>query len=285
VAAQLDRSGIVVHEARGTPRRRSGAPGYRLRAACALAVLLSFALGAPARAQDFDAALYAELLLRHTREVADPAGTRVDYPGIAASADWRRLLAQLDASDPSSLRSRQEKLAFWINAYNVLAIDLVARHPGIASIREIGSLLRPVWKREAGRVAGKPISLDEIEHGILRKLGEPRVHAAIVCASVSCPSLRREPWDAARLGAQLDGAVRRLLASPAKGLRLDRAEGILWLSSIFDWFEGDFEPEGVLAFVSRHLPESDRAFLQARRPRIRYLDYDWRVNALIPPPA
>ena len=260
-------------------------PGYRLRAACALAVLLSFALGAPARAQDFDAALYAELLLRHTREVADTAGTRVDYPGIAASADWRRLLAQLDASDPSSLRSRQEKLAFWINAYNVLAIDLVARHPEVASIRGIGSLLRPVWKREAGRVGGKPINLDEIEHGILRKLGEPRIHAAIVCASVSCPSLRREPWEAARLDAQLDDSVRRFLANPAKGSRLDRADGVLWLSRIFDWFEGDFEPEGVLAFVSRHLPESDRAFLQARRPRIRYLDYDWRVNALIPPPA
>jgi hypothetical protein len=239
-------------------------------------------VGAPA--QGFDSALYAELLLRHTREVADTAGTRVDYPGVAASADWRRLMTQLDAIDPAGLRSRAEKLAFWINAYNALAIDLVARHPGVASIREIGSLLRPVWKREAGRVGGKPISLGEIEHGILRKLGEPRIHFAIVCASVSCPSLRREPWDAERLDAQLDDGVRRFLSSPEKGLRLDRAEGLLFLSRIFDWFEGDFDPEGVLAFVSRHVPAPDRAFLEARRPRIEHLDYDWRLNALTPPP-
>ncbi len=247
---------------------------------------LGFALclGAPARAQGFDPALYAELLHRHTREVPDMAGTRIDYPGLAASAGWRRLLAQLDAADPSALRTREQKLAFWINAYNVLAIDLVARHPGIASIREIGSLLRPVWKREAGRVFGKPISLDEIEHTILRKQNEPRIHAAIVCASLSCPSLRREPWDAARLDAQLDDAVRRWLASPAKGLRLDPAGGVLWLSRIFSWFEEDFEPEGVLAFVSGYLSDPDRVFIQTRRPRIQYLEYDWRVNALAAAP-
>jgi len=228
--------------------------------------------------------LYAKLLERHTRVVADMAGTRVDYPGLAASTDWRRLVAQLDTTDPSALASREQRLAFWINAYNILAIDLVARHPEIESIRDIGSLLRPVWKREAGRVGGQPISLDEIENGILRKQGEPRMHAAIVCASLSCPSLRREPFDAARLDAQLDDAVRRWLASPEKGLRLDRARGVLWLSSIFDWFEADFEPGGVLAFVSRYLSDADRAFVETRRPRLEYFNYDWRVNALAAQP-
>jgi len=243
--------------------------------------VLTFALGTPAHAQAFDPALYAELLERHTRAVAEIAGTRVDYPGLAASADWRRLVAQLDMTDPSAFASREQRLAFWINAYNILAIDLVARHPGIASIRDIGSLLRPVWKREAGRISGQPMSLDEIENGILRKQNEPRIHAAIVCASLSCPPLRREPFDAAGLDAQLDDAVRRWLASPAKGLRLDRARGVLWLSRIFDWFEADFEPDGVPAFVSRYLSDADRAFVETRHPRIEFLDYDWRVNALV----
>jgi hypothetical protein len=236
---------------------------------------------ADARPADaFDRALYAALLIRHTKQVTDLAGTRVDYRALAASQDWQRLVEQLDSSDASALRTREEELAFWIDAYNILAIDLVVRHPGITSIRDIGSFLSPVWKREAGRVAGRSISLDEIEHGILRKQGEPRIHAAIVCASLSCPPLRREPFDPARLDSQLDDAVRRFLASPAKGLRLDRERGVVWLSRIFDWFEADFEPAGVLAFVSRYLSDADRAFLEARRPRIRYFDYDWRLNAL-----
>jgi hypothetical protein len=87
------------------------------------------------------------------------------------------------------------------------------RHPGIASIRDIGSLLRPVWNREAGRVGRRARSLGEIEHEILRPLGDPRIHGAIVCASVSCPPLRREPFAAARLDAQLDDQMRRWLAT------------------------------------------------------------------------
>jgi hypothetical protein len=212
--------------------------------------------------------------------VTDTAGTRVDYGAIAASPDWRRLLAQLDASRPAALRAREDELAFWIDAYNILAIELVARHPGIASIREIGSLWRPVWKREAGRVGGRGVTLDEIEHAILRRKGEPRIHAAIVCASVSCPSLRREPFEPARLDAQLDDAMRRFLADPRKGLRLDRERGVLTLSPIFDWFEQDFGPAGVAAFVARYLSDADRAFVEARRPRIEHFEYDWSLNAL-----
>ena len=246
-------------------------------------MVLMLAGAAPA-ARALDLELYASILAANTVAVDDIASTRVDYAALQNSAPWETLIRSLRDSDPAMLATRNEKLAFWINAYNILAIDLVARHPEIESIRDIGSLLRPVWKREAGRVGGQPISLDEIENGILRKQGEPRMHAAIVCASLSCPSLRREPFDAARLDAQLDDAVRRWLASPEKGLRLDRARGVLWLSSIFDWFEADFEPGGVLAFVSRYLSDADRAFVETRRPRLEYFNYDWRVNALAAQP-
>jgi len=256
-----------------------------VRHAPGLAVLLLAAcLSAPASsARGIDAALWGAILARHTREVGDAAGVRVDYRGLRESSDWTRLVAGLGDATPPGPDRRAGQLAFWIDAYNILAIDLVVRHPGIESIRDIGSLLRPVWDREAGSVGGRARSLGEIEHEILRPLGEPRIHAAIVCASVSCPSLRREPFAAERLEDQLDDQMRRWLADPAKGLRVDRASGTLHLSRVFDWFAEDFERGGgVLAFVSRYAPASEREWLAARgdEVRIRYLPYDWSLNAL-----
>jgi len=245
------------------------------------AITLAVALAAPATA--FDDALYARLLERHTREVDDLARVRVDYPAIAASSDWRRLVAGLASEDLAALRTREQQLAFWIDAYNILAIDLVAQHYPIASIRDIRSLLRPVWKRSAGRVGGRTVTLDEIEHEIVRPLGDPRSHAVVICASTSCPALPREPLTAERLDAQLDTAMRRWMADPGKGLRIDRDARTIHLSKIFDWFEEDFaKPGGVIAFAARYAPESDRAWLHEHgaTARLEYFDYDWAVNAL-----
>jgi len=253
-------------------------PPIRQAAVGAAALVLS---AAPAPA--FDEALYATLLERHARTVEDVARVRVDYPAIARSADWKRLVAGLAATDLASLPTRDEQLAFWIDAYNVLAIDLVASHYPLESIRDIGSFFRPVWKRPAGVVGGRSVTLDEIEHGIVRPLGEPRAHAVVVCASTSCPALPREPLRAATLDAQLDAATDAWLADPGKGLRIEREADTIHLSRIFDWFEEDFEPAGgVLTFVARHAPVSDRAWLRERgaAARIVYLDYDWSVNAV-----
>lgn len=247
-------------------------------------LLLLLALPAsPARGLDLDR--YADLLQRHTRAVSDPAGTRVDYDALRGSSEWRVLVAGLDADDPDALASRPERLAFWINAYNVLAIDVVVQGRPEESIRDLGSFLRPVWKRKAGRVGGRDVTLDEIEHAILRPMGEPRIHVAIVCASTSCPSLRREPFRAERLDAQLDEQARDFLANPEKGLRIDREHEDLWVSRIFDWFANDFgDANARMAFFVRHAPEADRAWLEAHADEmdVRYLDYDWRLNALAP---
>jgi hypothetical protein len=140
-----------------------------------------------------------------------------------------------------------------------------------------------VWKKTAGRVGGREVSLDEVEHRILRPMGEPRIHFAIVCASTSCPSLRREPFRPDRLDAQLDAQTRAFLADPRKGLALDRGERRVRLSKIFDWFAGDFgDDAGVIAFVTRHAPEADRPWLaeHAGGLDLGYLPYDWAVNAL-----
>lgn len=251
----------------------------RIAALSALAAMLGVAPAAAA----LDEALYAKLLQQHTREVDDLAGTRVDYAALARSPEWKRLVASLAESDPQSLASPREKLAFWVNAYNILAIDLVATHWPVASIRDIGSLFSPVWKREAGRIGGEAYTLDRIEHEIIRPLGDPRGHAVVICASTSCPALPREPLAAERLDTQLDAAARRWLADPGKGLRIDRAAARVRLSKIFDWFEADFAPAGgALAFAARYAPADARAWLaeNADRARIAYLAYDWRVNAL-----
>lgn len=228
----------------------------------------------------FDDALYAELLLRHTHAVPDTAGTRVDYASIRSSAQWRRLIASLETTDPLP-QSRSARLAFYINAYNVLAIDTVARGYPVDGIRELGSFIWPVWLRTAGRIAGQDVSLHEIEHEILRPMGEPRIHAAIVCAATSCPSLLREPWRADRLEAQFEAALRAWLRDPRKGVAIDRSRREIRLSRIFKWFSEDFEAfGGVIGFIEPHLAEADRRWLAEHGDgsAIEYLDYDWRLN-------
>ena len=247
------------------------------RLCIALALL---ALAAPAAALDLD--LYAEILTRHTSEVDDLARTRVDYRALTTSKDWKRLIASLRAADPARLTTREQKLAFWINSYNVLAIDTVVRNYPVDSIRDVGSFWSPVWKREAGTIGGDPYTLDQIEHEIIRPMGDPRTHAAVICASTSCPALRREPWLALRLDAQLDVAVRIWMADPGKGLRIDRASGTVTLTKIFDWFDEDFESDGgPLAFAARYASQDTRLWLgNHRNAPIAYFDYDWTVNDL-----
>jgi hypothetical protein len=248
-----------------------------------LAILAALGPG-PAQAEDpFNEVLYRGLLSRHTRSVEDTAGTRVDYRRLRGSSDWQRLLRNVAQARPEDLRGQSERLAFWINVYNVLAIDVVLRHYPVESIKDAGRLFTPVWKIDAGTVGGRIRSLHEIEHEILRPMGEPRIHAAIVCASTSCPSLAREPYTAAQLDAQLDAALASFLADPRKGLAVDRPGGQLKLSRIFDWFEDDFAAQGgVRAFVTLHAPAKERAWLAGpgKSARIRSLDYDWSLNDL-----
>jgi hypothetical protein len=228
----------------------------------------------------FDRALYAQLLERHTRISDDVVGTRVDYRALRSDPDWKRLALELRSARPSLL-DRDGRLAFWINAYNILTIDLVLEHYPVDSIRDIGSFLFPVWNRDVATIEGRSVSLGEIEHEILRPMGEPRIHAAIVCASTSCPPLARTPFRAERIDADLDEAMRRWLSSEAKGVAIDRDAKRVRLSAIFDWFEEDFEASGgVLSTVAGYVDPASADWLRGpgRDARIRYLDYDWALN-------
>jgi len=239
-------------------------------------------VASPAPTLGLDLDRYDRLLERHTRAVDDIASTRVDYAAIRKDPEWAALVKSLAETDPDGF-DRDEALAFYVNAYNILAIDVVASNYPVASIKDVGSLLRPVWKRKAGTIDGRSVTLDGIENATLRPLGDPRIHAAIVCASLSCPPLRREAYRAERLEEQLDDNMRRWLADPRKGVRADAATGTLFVSSIFKWFAEDFAPAGgTAAFVERYGPEgAARVAGQAgENVRIRYLDYDWSLNDL-----
>jgi len=205
----------------------------------------------------------------------------VNYPALKMDPRYIQLIADLKKYSPDTLMSKKEKLAFWINLYNIFAIKMVQDHYPVKSIKDAGSFFNPVWDKSVGVVGGKTISLSEIEHEILRKMGEPRIHVAIVCASISCPDLRKEVYTAENLDAQLDDQVKRFLENRGKGLRIDRAEGKIWLSSIFKWFKEDFDSSGgVVEFVIKHVSERDGIFLKGKNFKISYLNYDWRLNSL-----
>jgi hypothetical protein len=260
----------------GSSRLRAG-----LRIALILAALVTSGNARAQRADCFDVDLYGKVLQAHTRAVPEVVGTRVDYPGLREDLEWKSVLRSVRACDPKTLATREVQLAFWINVYNIFALDLVAKHWPVDSIKDIGSLLFPVWDKTAGDVFGSTYTLDQIENEKIRPLGDPRIHAAIVCASISCPSLAREPFVSAQIDAQLDAAFARFVANPDKGFRLDRESNTIHLSSIFKWFAADFDKQGgPLAVIARHLGASDRAWVEANgaKARLEYMDYDWRVN-------
>ena len=236
------------------------------------AILLTGAAVAAAAQGGVDDRLYAELLQRHVHR------GQVDYAGLKRQEEkLDRYLAVLEKVDSRTL-GRAQRFAFYINAYNAWTLKLVLTgYPGVTSIKQLGSLFRSPWKKKICRLDGKVMSLDDIEHGILRpRFADPRVHFAVVCAARSCPPLQSVPYRGAVLDAQLDAAARAFINDP----RANRFEGgVLYVSRIFKWYAGDFgnDPAG---FVARYAGgELKRRLERAPRPvRIAYLEYDWRLN-------
>lgn len=200
--------------------------------------------------------------------------------------------AQLAAVTPATFNSwnAKEQLAYLMNAYNALTLlSIIDQNPLKPSIRDIPG----VWNANTFKVAGKSQTLDNIEHDTIRPtFNEPRIHAALVCAAMSCPPLRNEPYTAAQIDQQLDDQVKAWLALPEVGFRIDRQRNKVYLSKIFDWYGDDWKPQfaveagfsgdakqkAVLNFISRYLSPEDRAYLQAGKYQVGYLDYDWSLN-------
>ena len=209
----------------------------------------------------------------------------VDYAGWQASAadrnTLRTYLAYLGKGDPSASTTKEAQLAFWINAYNALTIEGILREYPTASIRDHTAALfgYNLWEDLPLRVGTGEYPLETIEHKILRKLGEPRIHFAIVCASVGCPTLRNEAFTAAKIDEQLADQARDFFARP-KHFRYDAATNAVTASKILDWFGEDFgsTPAAALARVKPYLPADVRDAATAPGVTLRFRDYDWSLN-------
>ena len=269
------------------PRRL---PAWVLYAGMVLA--LSPAIAAELTEIDHDHRALAPLLERHVRD------GHVDYAGLkrerAALEQYSRALGAVDAQTLAKF-SRDEQLAYWLNAYNAFVLVTIVDHYPI----ERGSLVglafpaNSIWqisgafKEKRFLAGGRRVSLDQIEHEIIRPtFREPRIHMALVCAALSCPDLLNEPYRAAILEAQLDAQARRFVADARKGVRIDEPRGEVHLSAIFKWFDEDFASlgagrpgSGVLEFAASHTSDPTRAaLLRSGKLRVRYIDYDWTLN-------
>lgn len=176
--------------------------------------------------------------------------------------------------------SEAQRLAFLINAYNAFTVKLIVDNYPVKSIRKIGGLFSNPWKKEFfSLLSGKIKTLDAMEHEYLRKqFKAPEVHAAINCASFSCPKLQREPFVPAKVEAQLESAFKEFLADSSRN-RYEPADGKLWLSEIFKWFGGDFDAKygGYLKAIERLGPADAKKAIQAGA-KVEWISYDWSLN-------
>lgn len=213
----------------------------------------------------------------------DQAGM-VNYSGLKASvADSTSLddyLKQLSFSNGQG--TRQEKLAFWINAYNALTVKGILREYPTSSIRNHTAKLigYNIWKNLKLIVGGKATSLDSMEHDILRKMGEPRIHFAIVCASRGCPRLLNEAYVPDRLDDQLTLNAKAFFADREK-FRFDADRRVFFVSPILDWFGTDFgeTPGDRLKKIAAWLPEANaQKSAVAGVGSFSFVEYDWGLN-------
>jgi len=233
----------------------------------------SFLLLIAPAAQAFDHGQWDALLKENVVVLDGGKASQFRYAGVDRNA-LQSYLASLSKVDANQFKSwsREEQMAFLINAYNAFTVEKVlSRYPDLRSIWDFGRIFGNPFKDEFFTLLGRPMSLDGIEHGLLRKdYREPRVHYAVNCASVGCPMLREEAYVAARLERQLEEQAARFLSDRSRNRWHD---GRLEVSKIFDWFREDFEPRQ--AYFARYA--SLLGYPGGEVP-LSFLDYDWSLN-------
>ena len=251
---------------------------------------------------DHSYATYNSLLKRYV------INARVNYEGfIASRAEFETFLRTLGSVDENVFESwtEEQRLAFWINAYNAFTIKAIIDHyPIKRSFTLVGIFYAPsdsilqikgVWTKLQFRALGNMVTLEEIEHETLRKkFNEPRIHMAINCASISCPDLRNEAYTPEKLEEQLADASIKFVNNPDKGAYVNEQSGKVKLSKIFKWFGDDFinnygskklfnnyslKENAVLNFTSEYIESEEvKEYLMNNKLKIGYLGYDWHLN-------
>ncbi|KAA5828060.1 DUF547 domain-containing protein [Algibacter amylolyticus] len=192
----------------------------------------------------------------------------VNYKGF--KTDRKALttyITKLGNHVPDNSWLKEEKLAYWINTYNALTVDLILRHYPIKSIKDI----KNPWDQRFWKLGNTWYNLNEIEHDILRKMDDPRIHFAIVCASFSCPKLQNEAFTSQTINNQLNVATKAFLSDSTRN---NISENSIKISKIFQWFSKDFKQHGSLIdFLNRY--SAITIFAKAKKS---YKDYNWDLN-------
>ena len=234
-----------------------------------------------AQSPDFEP--WSRWLANHLR--LDGEGiSRIDYGAVepARKSELGAILNAWAMLDPRAL-PRAQQMAYWINLYNALTVKVVLDHYPVASIQDIdispGLFASGPWDAELIEVAGQALTLNDIEHGVLRPIwADPRIHYAVNCASVGCPNLRAEAYEAERLEAQLEDQAHLYVNHP-RGLRFKKEGAVV--SRIYDWFLEDFggSEAGLIAHLTRYA-DREKAARLAGLGALAGTAYDWSLNDL-----
>jgi len=225
-----------------------------------------------------------------------------DSKGVASTVDYRSFLRQqteldryLDGLSGVTQKDyaawqKPQQLVFLINAYNAFTIKLIlSKYPNLESIKDLGSFFSSPWEKRFFSLLGKQLSLDDIEHGLIRQPGvfdEPRIHAAVVCASIGCPGLRDEAFVFEKIDAQLEDSLRRFLFDRSRN-RYNAETDRLEVSKIFDWYGDDFidyrgytSVSGVFGEYAELLADNKAVQLRIKAGEVplEFLNYNWRLN-------
>lgn len=227
-------------------------------------------------AETIDHSIWDQLLAKYVRASSDGVN-RVNYAALK-QGDAATLKNYLDALQAVEIGNypKDEQFAFWVNLYNAATVDAILKSYPLESIKDIGLLGQGPWKERVLNVSGKDLSLDDIEHGILRPVWKDvRIHYAVNCASIGCPNLAPQAYTAASLEPMLEAAARSYINHPRGFAQVD---GALVASSIFDWYVDDWGDQAdVLDHARKYASDKTKAILGAAT-KIDSYDYDWSLN-------
>lgn len=198
----------------------------------------------------------------------------IDYKNLKSSNLIKDAIQEIVSFDISLLDSEEEEIAFYINTYNLHILDVVTDNWPINSIKELSKWNLPIWKKKIINLNGKMLSLDELEHFLIKQYSEPKIHFALNCASISCPDLLATPYVGKILYEQLENQTSTFLNNHTKGFNIEN--NTLKISKIFKWYKGDFSGESSLMNLSTSILNIDFSNYN----EIDYLIYDWGINSL-----
>lgn len=239
-------------------------------------------------------ASWESLLGQNISSINNGGSTAVNYAAFknerAKLQGYLELLGKVSQSEFDAW-SKSKQLAFLINAYNAWTVEFIlTKYPDLDSIKDLGSFFNSPWDKEFIPLFGKTVSLNDIEHGLIRgsdRYNDPRIHFAVNCASIGCPALREEAYTGDKLEQQLTEQTERFLKDTSRNYIKGNN---FYMSSIFKWYGDDFEKgfrgtKSIQSFVSLYsdaltLTETQKTALNKANLNIKFLDYDWKLNAI-----